>query len=232
MSKCRTLYISVFAQLMFNSCAQHAVGQATLSWNVSTERDLAGYKAYIGTAPRAYGIVTDVGKVTEFKLNTLIAGVRYYFAVTAYDTAGNESGYSEEVNMLYAPLRPKQIRNFTINGRAPVINTIDTLRINPTDTLKIAYELSNMLDDGTYVSFDSLSIALHMQTNGGAWFTLFKTKAFLTPAFGFRLNAVGGSRLNIVATVIYKTTESLQTLAMPIVVNGETWRKGTIIILI
>jgi hypothetical protein len=69
---------------------------AVLSWDPNTESDLAGYKVYVGTASQSYGPPTDVGKVTSFKVINLLPGKTYYFAVTAYDTSGNESGYSNE----------------------------------------------------------------------------------------------------------------------------------------
>jgi hypothetical protein len=71
---------------------------AFLSWDANTEEDLAGYKVYIGTASRAYGPPVDVGNVTSFKVLNLVRAQTYYFAVTAYDTSGNESGYSTEVS--------------------------------------------------------------------------------------------------------------------------------------
>jgi Divergent InlB B-repeat domain/Fibronectin type III domain len=79
--------------------------QVTLSWTAPTTntdgtslRDLAGYKAYYGTASRTYSTATDVGKVTNCQITNLRDGQTYYFAVTAYDTSGNESAYSNEVS--------------------------------------------------------------------------------------------------------------------------------------
>ena len=67
-------------------------------WDPNTEPDLAGYKVYYGTSSRSYSVVVDVGNVTSFRIDDLTEGVRYFFAVTAYDTAGNESDFSEEVS--------------------------------------------------------------------------------------------------------------------------------------
>ena len=39
----------------------------------------------------------DVGNVTTYTVTGLADGATYYFAVTAYDSVGNESGYSNEV---------------------------------------------------------------------------------------------------------------------------------------
>ena len=67
-----------------------------VSWEENTEPDLQGYKVYYGGESRHYGVAMDVGKNTEFTLNVLPAHSTVYFAVTAYDSSGNESDYSEE----------------------------------------------------------------------------------------------------------------------------------------
>ena len=70
----------------------------TLTWNTNGESDLQGYRVYYGTASRNYTTNTDVGKVTSYTVNGLATGAIYYFAITALDTSGNESGYSSEVS--------------------------------------------------------------------------------------------------------------------------------------
>ncbi len=70
----------------------------TLAWDPNQEPDLAGYKLYYGTSSRSYQQNMDVGNLTQYTLTGLQDGVTYYFAVTAYDTEGNESGYSNEVS--------------------------------------------------------------------------------------------------------------------------------------
>ena len=57
--------------------------------------DLAGYKAHFGLQSGKYLTATDVGNVTTYTVKALARGT-YYFAVTAYDRDGNESGYSNE----------------------------------------------------------------------------------------------------------------------------------------
>ena len=75
-----------------------SLGTAILSWSPNPERDLAGYRVYYGTASRTYGPPVDVGTATTFTASTLTVGATYYFTVTAYDTAGNESGFANEVS--------------------------------------------------------------------------------------------------------------------------------------
>lgn len=68
-----------------------------LAWNANTESDLSGYRVYVGTESRAYRMPIDVGNTTAYEVLDLEAGITYFFAVTAYDTSGNESGFSNEV---------------------------------------------------------------------------------------------------------------------------------------
>jgi Fibronectin type III domain len=73
---------------------------AILVWDAVIATNLSGYRLYYGTAPRTYlqpfGQGINVGNVTSYTLTGLTAGTRYYFAVTAIDVFGNESGYSNE----------------------------------------------------------------------------------------------------------------------------------------
>src|SRR6266508_1971000 len=67
-----------------------------LAWDPNPETTLSGYKLYFGTASRDYATVINVSKSTTYTVTGLVSGT-YYFAVTAYDIQGNESGFSNEV---------------------------------------------------------------------------------------------------------------------------------------
>ena len=75
---------------------------ATLTWKANTETDLAGYKVYRSTISGKYdqGNVIEMlrGNVTSYQAKDLQFGKTYFFVVTAFDIAGNESGYSNEVS--------------------------------------------------------------------------------------------------------------------------------------
>ncbi len=75
---------------------------ATLTWKANTETDLAGYKVYRSTISGKYdqGNVIEMlrGNVTSYQAKNLQFGKTYFFVVTAFDIAGNESGYSNEVS--------------------------------------------------------------------------------------------------------------------------------------
>lgn len=71
----------------------------TVSWDANKEADLAGYKVYWGLSSREYLDEKDLGNVTEISIDSLsndFNGI-WFFAVTAYDTANNESSYSKEI---------------------------------------------------------------------------------------------------------------------------------------
>lgn len=73
---------------------------AALAWDSVTASNISGYRIYYGTAPGTYlqsfGLGISVGNTTSYTLLGLSSGTRYYFAVTAFDTSGNESVYSNE----------------------------------------------------------------------------------------------------------------------------------------
>lgn len=77
----------------------------TLTWDPNTETDLAGYGIYQSTVSGQYGApVATVGTVTQytFTLPERVTEQRYYFTLTAYDVAGNESLKSNEVTKFVA----------------------------------------------------------------------------------------------------------------------------------
>lgn len=67
-----------------------------VSWQANTESDLAGYKIYYGLESGNYLYTINVNNVTEYIIK-LSCGYIYYFAMTAYDIAENESDFSDEV---------------------------------------------------------------------------------------------------------------------------------------
>ena len=72
----------------------------TLRWTANAEPDLAGYKIYGATSSGAYGaaVATAPANATSFVATGLQPGVTYFFVITAFDTAGNESARSAEVS--------------------------------------------------------------------------------------------------------------------------------------
>lgn len=84
--------------LTLSQPAPATTGSVGLSWTANTEPDLAGYKVYIGTQSRLYNPPITLGSVAAYNATNLTVGRTYYFCVSAYDSAGNESPCSTEVS--------------------------------------------------------------------------------------------------------------------------------------
>jgi len=86
------------ASVASTSTAQQAVtGDLTLAWDAATDNVTAGYRLGYGTTSHNYTQQIDVGNVTEYTVYGLTFGQQYYFAVRAYNGAGQLSAYSAEV---------------------------------------------------------------------------------------------------------------------------------------
>src|SRR6266550_3488691 len=92
----RAIAAQLAIALLF-ACSADA-GQLTVAWTANTESDLAGYKLYYGTSSHTYQTSIDVGNRTTYIVTGLLTGQTYYFAVTAYNTSGAQSGYSNETS--------------------------------------------------------------------------------------------------------------------------------------
>jgi fibronectin type III domain protein len=68
----------------------------TLAWDPSLG-NIAGYFLYWGTVTESYSQKISVGNTTMAIVSNLSTGQTYFFAVTAYNSDGLESGYSNQV---------------------------------------------------------------------------------------------------------------------------------------
>lgn len=115
------IFLLVFpVAFLLTTCLFFAVanaGEVTLAWDANTEENLAGYKLYYdgdsdaemyqgtgateGDSPIIIYVedLADVDAPT-FTLTGLEEGQYYYFALTAFDSDGLESDFSEEVGAL------------------------------------------------------------------------------------------------------------------------------------
>ena len=93
------LLIPLYSPLLF-------AGEVLLAWTPPTTNvdgsplnDLAGFMIYYGAYPGNYTRSIDLPDpgATNYTVTNLTDGGTYFFAVTAYDTSGNESDYSNEV---------------------------------------------------------------------------------------------------------------------------------------
>jgi len=97
----RTVPLSLICTLL--SYAAFA-GDVKLVWDPNSETDLAGYKVYRGNSSRTYGTPVSLTLAQSnhptpgYTATGLTPGATYFFAVSAYNTAGLESGFSNEVS--------------------------------------------------------------------------------------------------------------------------------------
>lgn len=79
-------------------CATALADQSvTLAWDPNPEPDVSSYLIHYGNESRNYQWITNVGNVTTATVYGLQEGKTYYFAVTATNTSGIGSDYSNEV---------------------------------------------------------------------------------------------------------------------------------------
>jgi|GEM_PF-2418692 len=83
--------------IVFCSSLHVFAGDVSLAWDPSISEDVVGYKIYYGNFSGSYHSFHTVTNRTTYTVTGLSEGT-YYFAVTAFDSAGNESGYSNEVS--------------------------------------------------------------------------------------------------------------------------------------
>ncbi len=105
----RILAVIVFFFLVSTAQAAHL----DLAWDPNSEPDLGGYKIYYGTESGNYINFIDVGNVTSYTMGSLLDGITYYVAITAYDSAGNESNFSGEVSGTGSPGEPDPVSTST-----------------------------------------------------------------------------------------------------------------------
>jgi Domain of unknown function (DUF4082)/Fibronectin type III domain len=82
--------------LLFGFVSVANAANVTLAWDA--EPGVAGYRVHCGTSSGSYTQSSDVGTNTTTTVSNLTAGQTYYFAVTAYNSAGLESQPSDQVS--------------------------------------------------------------------------------------------------------------------------------------
>lgn len=83
--------------LLIMFCLPAGAADVSLAWDASPSTEVTGYKIYVGTASRIYGPPITIGNQLTYTVTGLAGGTTYFFTATAFDGAGNESDYSNEV---------------------------------------------------------------------------------------------------------------------------------------
>jgi hypothetical protein len=95
----------------------------TLAWEPSPGT-VAGYRVYYGVTPGVYTLTVDAGTQTTRTIQGLTGGVRYYFVVRAYSSAGLESANSNEVNAV-----PDSLLSFTDDPLLPGVHQMKAVHM-------------------------------------------------------------------------------------------------------
>jgi hypothetical protein len=77
-----------------------AAATVSLGWSPSSDTNVVGYNIYYGTSSGDYTSEVAIGNVSVITVSNLTFGATYYFAATAVDSAGNESGFSNEIQYI------------------------------------------------------------------------------------------------------------------------------------
>lgn len=91
-------------------CSLANAATVKLIWDRNPEPDVIGYRVYTGNSSRSYDRIESAGNDVMFSVTNLVLGQTYYFAVTAVNSAGLESDYSNEV-VYTVPSKPSAPAN-------------------------------------------------------------------------------------------------------------------------
>jgi len=184
-------------------------GDAIVSWDANTEPELAGYKLYYGTASRSYGIPIDIGNQTTYTVTGLGPGT-YYFAVTAYDTSGNETSFSNEGSKTFADTSPGVLVvspdiGLSVSGNAG----------GPFSSSSKSYSLTNT--GGTTISYTI--------SKGQSWVSLSEASGSLTQGASTSVTVSINSNANNLTPGAYSDTVSFTNTTNG---NGNTSRSASV----
>lgn len=129
--------------MLFTGASAAFATSVTLSWDPPTTNvdgtpltDLSGYKIYYGTSSGNYSQSSDAGNSTSYQVNNLSGGATYYFVVTAYNSTGIESSFSNEVSTTIQSVdtTPPQISGIFANNITDTGAVINWTTDEPADT--------------------------------------------------------------------------------------------------
>jgi hypothetical protein len=172
-----------------------------LEWDSNTETNLAGYRLYVGEASRNYSTVLEAGNQNNREVTALQPGTTFYFAVTAYNSDGLESDFSEEISY-----------TVPVENSPPAVSS-DAYNTTRNQTLTVNAALGVLANDsdsdGDTLAAILLSGTSHgslgFQTDGS--FTYTPANNF-TGSDSFTYQATDGKSTSSVATVTLTVTAS------------------------
>jgi len=179
------ILVSIFLLLIPLGVQNVQGASVTLAWDPNPEANLKGYKIYYGYTSGNYSFMVDVGNWTSLTISGLEAGKTYYFAATAYGTAGEESGMSSELEFRYDTPRSdngllsktkasNDTASYTINLSAGPNGSISpsgniTVRRGSSRAFIIrpnrGYRVGRVNIDGVYINYVTSHTFTHIKVN-------------------------------------------------------------------
>jgi len=167
--------------LFFTSIASALTVQ--LEWNQNEEPDIAGYYLHYGTASGTYaGVNAAEGpspimvnpstpganfadpNIVQFTLHSLPDdGTVYYIAVTAYNTAGLKSDYSNEVRTVLVYGIGSTDSGIFVPGKTITLNITFTEALDLTGTLNILLNNGKVLSVPSFVNASAITVVYTVQ---------------------------------------------------------------------
>lgn len=105
------------------------LASVTLAWDPSPVMEQVSYRIYYGSMSGAYDHRVDTGESTTATIEGLVPGQQYFFAATAINEGGLESGFSNEVPYKVPPpkgrleLSYEHGRGFVLKGTGAIGKT-------------------------------------------------------------------------------------------------------------
>ncbi len=95
----RSCLTAGLASLLLGSLSVAQAAQSvSFAWTANTDPSIVGYRYHQGTSSGNYSQSIDVGKSSTATAANLTAGLTYYFVITAYNAAAQESVASNQVS--------------------------------------------------------------------------------------------------------------------------------------
>jgi hypothetical protein len=195
----------------------------TLVWDPNAESNLAGYKVYSGTASRQYSSVVDVGNITQHQLTNLVQGTTYFFALTAYNTLGLESGFSAEVS--YTPaasntpptissFSPRTVNEDTSTGSIPFTvsdaETVGSLVLSASSSNPSLIPIANITIGGSGTN-RTLAVTPALNQSGTATITVTVSDGQLSASSSFVLTVNAVNDTPTIANIADRTIDENNT---------------------
>lgn len=191
-------------------------GQKVLIWNKSPEKDLAFYRVYHNKVHLASTGIESL-PITLFG----------EYNVTAVDTAGNESEFSESAYLTAVGISsPLRVRNLSVNGKG------DTAVVALGDSVVVSFELINRLEDGTVVPDSAIRYGVYFRYVGTSqWLQIGALQqANQTSRQTVFLGLQPRDRIEIIVNTFYKDVQSVPAVQSVFVriLPQAIWKRRTI----